>query len=70
MLSWTKVRYISGHSSKRTTISNDGPVALFGEQIAALLSALPDPAFILTRSGRYAAIFGGTDTRYYHDGSA
>lgn len=39
------------------------------EQIAALLSALPDPAFILTRSGRYAAIFGGTDTRYYHDGS-
>jgi diguanylate cyclase (GGDEF)-like protein len=39
------------------------------EQIAARLSALPDPAFILTRSGRYAAIFGGTDTRYYHDGS-
>jgi diguanylate cyclase (GGDEF)-like protein len=38
-------------------------------QIAALLSALPDPAFILTQSGRYAAIFGGTDTRYYHDGS-
>jgi diguanylate cyclase (GGDEF)-like protein len=40
------------------------------EQIAALLAALPDPAFILTRSGRYAAIFGGTDSRYYHDGSA
>jgi diguanylate cyclase (GGDEF)-like protein len=40
------------------------------EQIAALLSALPDPAFILTRSGRYAALFGGTDTRYYHDGSS
>jgi diguanylate cyclase (GGDEF)-like protein len=39
------------------------------EQIAALLSALPDPAFILTRSGRYAAVFGGTDSRYYHDGS-
>ncbi|MYM66639.1 diguanylate cyclase [Pseudoduganella sp. FT55W] len=39
------------------------------DQIAALLSALPDPAFILTRSGRYAAIFGGTDSRYYHDGS-
>jgi len=30
---------------------------------------LPDPAFILTRSGRYAAVFGGTDSRYYHDGS-
>jgi len=40
------------------------------EQIAALLAALPDPAFILTRSGRYAALFGGTDTRYYHDGSS
>ncbi|HEX5344240.1 MAG TPA: GGDEF domain-containing protein [Duganella sp.] len=34
------------------------------------MSALPDPAFILTRSGRYAAIFGGTDSRYYHDGSS
>ncbi|NVM74545.1 diguanylate cyclase (GGDEF)-like protein [Duganella sp. SG902] len=41
-----------------------------GEQIAALLSALPDPAFILTRSGRYAALFGGADSRYYHDGSS
>lgn len=40
------------------------------EQIAALLVALPDPAFILTRSGRYAAVFGGTDNRYYHDGSS
>ncbi len=45
-------------------------VSLFSsEQIAALLAALPDPAFILTRSGAYAAIFGGTDARYYHDGS-
>jgi len=40
------------------------------EQIAALLAALPDPAFILTRSGKYAALFGGTDARYYHDGSS
>ncbi|MBV7535257.1 GGDEF domain-containing protein [Duganella sp. sic0402] len=40
------------------------------EQIAALLSSLPDPAFIITRAGRYAALFGGTDTRYYHDGSS
>lgn len=46
-------------------------VSLFSnEQIAALLAALPDPAFILTRSGKYAALFGGTDARYYHDGSA
>lgn len=40
------------------------------EQLVSLLSALPDPVFVLTESGRYAAIFGGTDQRYYHDGSA
>jgi diguanylate cyclase (GGDEF)-like protein len=40
------------------------------QQLTAILSALPDPAFILTRSGRYAAIFGGKDIRHYHDGSA
>lgn len=40
-----------------------------GNQLAALLNALPDPAFIMTRSGRYIAIFGGVDVRYYHDGS-
>lgn len=38
------------------------------EQIAAILIALPDPVFILTRSGRYFAAFGGSDIRYYHDG--
>jgi len=38
-------------------------------QLYFILSALPDPCFILTRSGRYAAVFGGKDTRYYHDGS-
>lgn len=40
------------------------------EQIAAILIALPDPVFILTRSGRYVAAFGGSDLRYYHDGSS
>lgn len=40
------------------------------EQLTFILSALPDPAFILTRSGRYAALFGGSDHRYYHDGSS
>lgn len=40
------------------------------EHMAAILKALPDPVFILTRSGRYAAIYGGTDARYYHDGSS
>ncbi|MES1951403.1 diguanylate cyclase [Salinisphaera sp. S4-8] len=33
------------------------------------LAALPDPVFVLTESGRYAAIFGGQDREYYHDGS-
>ena len=37
--------------------------------LAATLGALPDPAFILTRNGRYAAVFGGSDKRYYHDGT-
>jgi diguanylate cyclase (GGDEF)-like protein len=40
------------------------------QQLTSILSSLPDPAFILTRSGRYAAIFGGKDARHYHDGSA
>lgn len=39
------------------------------EQLTAVLAALPDPAFVLTKTGRYAAIFGGADARYYHDGS-
>ncbi|EUB96934.1 diguanylate cyclase [Rhizobium sp. CF080] len=39
------------------------------DQLYFILSALPDPCFVLTRSGRYAALFGGKDTRYYHDGS-
>lgn len=38
-------------------------------QLSAVLKTLPDPAFILTRSGRYAAIFGGSDLRYYHESS-
>lgn len=39
------------------------------QQLTSILSSLPDPAFILTRSGRYAAAFGGKDVRHYHDGS-
>lgn len=39
------------------------------EQMALVLEALPDPAFILSRSGRYVAVYGGRDARYYHDGS-
>lgn len=39
------------------------------EKLVEILTALPDPAFLLTRSGRYAGVFGGADSRYYHDGS-
>lgn len=39
------------------------------EHMARILEALPDPAFILSRSGKYVAVFGGRDTRYYHDGT-
>lgn len=39
------------------------------EALQSILAALPDPGFILTESGRYAALYGGTDSRYYHDGS-
>jgi len=39
------------------------------EQMGRVLDALPDPAFILSRSGRYVYVYGGRDTRYYHDGS-
>lgn len=35
----------------------------------AALAAVPDPIFILTESGRYAAIIGGPDRSMYHDGS-
>ncbi|MFD1009028.1 MULTISPECIES: GGDEF domain-containing protein [Oceanisphaera] len=39
------------------------------EKMASVLRALPDPAFILSRSGKYSAVFGGRDARYYHDGN-
>lgn len=39
------------------------------DQMSMILDALPDPAFVLSRSGKYVAVFGGRDKRYYHDGS-
>lgn len=36
----------------------------------AVLASFPDPVFLLSESGRYVEIYGGTDSRYYHDGSA
>ncbi|WP_117193623.1 GGDEF domain-containing protein [Rhizobium terrae] len=57
-------------SPERLAENDVGRETIFsGEQLFFILSTLPDPCFILTRSGRYAAIFGGKDTRYYHDGS-
>jgi two-component system, cell cycle response regulator len=38
--------------------------------LETILMSLPDPAFVITRSGLYAAVYGGRDSRYYHDGSA
>lgn len=40
------------------------------EQLAAILAALPDLVFVLTRSGRYAEVFGGADLRCDHDAGA
>ncbi|MEN3112596.1 diguanylate cyclase [Uliginosibacterium paludis] len=37
------------------------------ENLSAILAALPDLVFVLTRSGLYAEVFGGMDLRYYHD---
>lgn len=34
-----------------------------------MLSTLPDPVFVLTESGRYAALIGGQDRQHYHDGA-
>lgn len=39
------------------------------EQLTGILRSLPDPAYVLTRSGRYAAVFGGADGRHFHGGS-
>lgn len=40
------------------------------EQLQSVIATLPDPVFIITESGLYAAQFGGNDNRYYHDGSS
>ena len=39
-------------------------------QYQTICASLPDPVFILTLSGRYAAVLGGKDKRYYHDGTS
>jgi len=39
-------------------------------QMSLILQSLPDPAFLLSRTGKYVAVFGGLVSRYYHDGSS
>jgi diguanylate cyclase (GGDEF)-like protein len=39
------------------------------QSLHEVLDSLPDPVFILSESGRYVALFGGTDKRFYHDGN-
>jgi diguanylate cyclase (GGDEF)-like protein len=51
-------------------MANDGSDNVFQRADVGHTHSLPDPVFILTRSGRYAALFGGSDPRYYHDGSS
>ena len=38
------------------------------EEYEAIISALPDMVFVLTESGRYAAVLGGESSEQYHDG--
>ncbi|RAK01398.1 deoxycytidine triphosphate deaminase [Aliidiomarina maris] len=42
---------------------------LTNHNLEAVLAALPDPVFLITESGRYAGVYGGSDPSYYHDGS-
>jgi diguanylate cyclase (GGDEF)-like protein len=49
-------------------LRDDSPFS--GVQLDAILASLPDPAFVITRSGRYIAVFGGADARYYHRGDS
>lgn len=38
------------------------------DQLQQVLTALPDPLFVITESGQYAAVIGGDDPDLYHDG--
>jgi diguanylate cyclase (GGDEF)-like protein len=38
------------------------------EQLQSVINLLPDPVFVLTESGCYAGVYGGSDPSYYHDG--
>lgn len=51
-------------------MSDSLPHSFTLSQYQSVCDSLPDPTFILTESGRYAAILGGKDKRYYHDSSS
>ncbi|MBQ0132318.1 MAG: GGDEF domain-containing protein, partial [Comamonas sp.] len=51
-------------------MSDSYPHSFTLSQYESVCDSLPDPTLILTESGRYAAILGGKDKRYYHDGSS
>lgn len=57
------------HLSRSKPIQHPTVTAVHIEHLAAVLKALPDPTFILSQSGKYLGVFGGNDSRYYHDGS-
>jgi diguanylate cyclase (GGDEF)-like protein len=59
-----------GRRQARARAVSEGDTVFTQQQLTSILSSLPDPAFILTRSGRYAAVFGGKDLRHYHDSSS
>ncbi|WP_413282891.1 GGDEF domain-containing protein [Vibrio sp. MA40-2] len=40
------------------------------EEYETIIASLPDLVFILTESGRYAAVLGGKSAEQYHDGSS
>lgn len=40
------------------------------EEYEAIITSLPDIVFVLTESGRYAAVLGGLGSDLYHDGSS
>lgn len=46
------------------------PSLITTRQYQSICEGLPDPTFVLTQSGRYVAVLGGKDKRYYHDGSS
>jgi diguanylate cyclase (GGDEF)-like protein len=43
---------------------------LSSKQCEIVLQSLPDPVFVMSRTGRYVGYFGGKDTSVYTDGSA